>query len=99
MADKQEETQGYLRDNLSFFSGSHKLLAFLPEEYDLLYRVKHTTDGAYAFSFELQRMGKIGDSIMKYTEETIGICESEITIDKEVDDDGSKLAPERISLY
>ena len=50
MTDKQEETQGYLRDNLSLFSGSNKLLAFLPEEYDLLYRVKNTTDGAYAFS-------------------------------------------------
>ncbi len=93
MTDKQEETQGYLRDNLSLFSGSNKLLAFLPEEYDLLYRVKNTTDGAYAFSFELQRMGKMGDSLMKYTEETLGICESEITIDKEVDEDGSKLAP------
>ena len=30
---------------------------------------------------------------MKYTEETLGICESVITIDKEVDEDGSKLAP------
>jgi hypothetical protein len=67
MTDKQEETQGYLRDNLSLFSGSNKLLAFLPEEYDLLYRVKQTTDGAYAFSFELQRMATIGDSLMKYT--------------------------------
>ena len=93
MADKQEKTQGYLRDNLSLFSGSRKLLAFLPEEYDLLYRVEHTMEGAYAFSFELQKLGKIGDSLMKYTEETLGICESVITIDKEVDEDGSKLAP------
>uniref|UniRef100_A0A6C0F638 N-acetyltransferase domain-containing protein n=1 Tax=viral metagenome TaxID=1070528 RepID=A0A6C0F638_9ZZZZ len=50
-------------------------------------------DGAYNFSFELQKMARIGDSHMKYTEETLGICESEITIDKEVDEDGSKLAP------
>jgi len=93
MTDKQEQTQGYLRDNPSFFSGSSKLLAYIPEEYDLLYRVEHTMDGTYSFSFELQKLGKIGDSLMKYTEETLGICESEITIDKEVDEDGSKLAP------
>ena len=30
---------------------------------------------------------------MKYLRRKIGICESEITIDKEVDEDGSKLAP------
>jgi GNAT superfamily N-acetyltransferase len=93
MTDKQKQTQGYLRENPTFFSGGNKLLAFIPEEYDLFYRVEHTMDGAYIFSFELEKMATIGDSHLKYTEETLGICESEITIDKELDDDGSKLAP------
>lgn len=93
MADKQKQTQGYLRENPSFFSGGNKLLEFIPEEYDLFYRVEHTMDGAYIFSFELEEMATIGDSVMKYTKETLGICESEITIDKELDGDGGKLAP------
>ena len=92
MKETQEQTQGYLRDNPSIFLGADKLLAFLPEGYDLFYRVENKMDGEYAFSFELQKV-KIGDSLMEYTEETLGICESVITIDKEVDDDGSKLAP------
>lgn len=91
--DKQAQTQGYLRETPSFFSGSSKLLAYIPEEYDLFYRIEHKMDETHIFSFELQKMAKIGDSHMKYTEETLGICESEITIDKEVDEDGSKLAP------
>ena len=49
-------------------------------------------DGAYAF-FLNYRNGSNRRPLMKYTEETLGICESVITIDKEVDEDGSKLAP------
>ena len=56
----EQQTQGYLRDN-PLFSDAYKLLAFLTEGYDLFYRLENTMDGAYAFSFELQKVGQIGD--------------------------------------
>ena len=49
--DKQAQTQGYLRETPSFFSGSSKLLAYIPEEYDLFYRIKHKMDETHIFSF------------------------------------------------
>ena len=66
----EQQTQGYLRDNADLFADAYKLLAFLPEGYDLFYRLENTMDGAYAFSFELQKVGKIEGPLMKYTEET-----------------------------
>lgn len=90
MGDQPAQTQGYLSENPDFFSGGKQLLSFLPDEYDLFYRVEHTMDNSYTFSFELEKMATFSGTSIRYSEESVGICESEITVDPHIDEDGKK---------
>ena len=90
MSDQQEQTQGFLRENPDFFPDGEKLLSFLPDGYDLFYKVEHTMDNSYIFSFKLEKIATFPGTSIGYSVESVGICESEITIDPPEDEDGNK---------
>ena len=92
MAVKIPQTQGYLRENPDFFPDGKTILAHIPDGFDLFYRVIDDA-GIYLFSFQLERMEQFEGSDISYGVETLGICESKITIDPSTDDDGNKQAP------